>query len=330
MPVPTAYEHEHEHDSVKDEANDTEKAIDVEARLAAADCMILYIGSPIYTNLETLPFEDYIKDRSYCIEQNHAIAQLIRKGTYIKWTIVNSVDAQDALRISAMKYATGYQANFGQLLRSKDGLNSCRRVKTKVTFPNRVSMVAFDGIVAAGKTSTLKRLEHSNRESGRIIVIKEPTREIYGAIKGAIEQGMAKPERQKLIEKVVTRYEMDQLKRLTRRVSELAGSTHYTICIERNWAYADWVFGVKSMPYPCPNYSIADAILSTGITDFSTILLEVEPCNGYKRMIARGKGDDVTLKDQEDMHNRLHLLFSGPYRWAYAARAGDIDGLQFV
>jgi dephospho-CoA kinase len=174
----------------------------------------------------------------------------------------------------------------------------------------RPRIVAIDGVIGAGKTTELKRIEKNLSQTQRII--HEPVQLIYDTIAKCSVAETSDKERQEQVEKTIDKYEEDQLIMADPRTID-------KLYIERNWIYSRWVFGTFECLVPKPDMEIVSTIKLSGYKFGGTMMVWTSSEESFERVKARGTKDKLTIEKEKLLEKRLRILFDCPYEWAYGA-----------
>jgi len=255
------------------------------------------------------------------VPSNRAIGEMIRKELKIVATLVLGSDPfpiwppliippepmKFAQIISPFSRTTAWPSkNVGKLIYLSSSLPQ------SIPPDQRISIIAVDGIIAAGKTTLMKEIE---REEPYARVEFEKTDDIYAVIAHCREKGIVGKERRALIEETVYQNEkkvLESIDPLTKRVY-----------IERNWLYARWVFGEYDDPFPVVDEQLVKDFEAAGVRLDGTIVVWTPPDEAFRRLIQRGTRDEVSVETESKLEERLRILFDSPYEWAFARRLPD-------
>ncbi len=168
------------------------------------------------------------------------------------------------------------------------------------------SIIATDGIVGAGKTTRIKQMEKEGLDRH---FVYENTKVIYDTIQHCREHSIIGKERRRMIEDVVTDYE----KRLFEKLSSMTGM----IYLERNWMYTRWVFGDYISPYPIIEEELVRCMQATRGKFLGTRMIWTAPEIAIERAKNRGTQDELDIQFEKVLEQRLKILYTVPYEWAY-------------
>lgn len=227
-------------------------------------------------------------------ENNAVIAHLLRRGIRIAASLDTSVRASFARK------------NVGEVISSSASFYSTEKDSASSSSTKRV--VAYDGIIGAGKTTRLKEIEKGKDAP---TIFYEPSERIYETIRDCTKRGVSREERQRAVEEAIEEYEVECFRDLK--------SASSTVLIERNWIYSRWIFGVDESPFPSPSAVIASAIEKAGWRFEGTVMIWTSPEESFERTKKRGTADGITLEEERRLESRLSILFKCPYEWRYGA-----------